>query len=166
MSIAKSINDRCLDRCVVEDKHCPHKESKVTHYALDPLPKVLTFNINWFDNQVPYMDTLRFSVSIPQKFQVSELFELADTQTQVNHEFILKGVVCFLGAHYMTYIKTRNVNEGETTPYWQLFDDNKPIQLFSSWGDILEKILEFGTLPTVLIYERANDENKFDDRLD
>jgi len=28
-----------------------------------------------------------------------------------------------------------------------------------TWKEIMEKILEYGTLPTVLIYERVNNEN-------
>ena len=69
-------------------------------------------------------------------------------------EYILKAVVCFLGAHYMTYIKNKSSMK-DGIPVWKLYDDYKPIQIYSSWKDIMEKILEFGTLPTVLIYEKV-----------
>jgi len=42
----------------------------------EPIPEVLSFNINWFDNQVPYMDTLKFCLSIPNSFRLEELFEI------------------------------------------------------------------------------------------
>ena len=110
------------------------------------------------------MDTLRFSCSIPQQFNISELFDL--DQTPKEEGYMLKSVICFLGAHYMTYIKSRNITEHGTIPFWKLYDDNKPIQQFQSWSEILEKILEYGTLPTMLIYEKKNAINQSDDLYD
>lgn len=66
----------------------------------------------------------------------------------------------------MTYVKQRNVQNGSVFPYWKLYDDNKPIKTFASWRDILEKILEYGTLPTVLIYEKLDRSNQNDDQFD
>ena len=76
---------------------------------------------------------------------------------------MLKSVVCFLGAHYMTYIKKK---QPDGFPVWKLYDDYKPTTPYGSWKDILEKILEFGTLPTVLIYERASEQNSDYDAFD
>ena len=79
-------------------------------------------------------------------------------QDTANNEYILKAVVCFLGAHYITYIKDRSHPDknNETFPIWKLYDDYKPIDMFYCWKDIIEKILDYGTLPTVLIYEKVN----------
>ena len=63
----------------------------------------------------------------------------------------------------MTYIKKK---QPDGYPVWKLYDDYKPIQLYTSWKDILEKILEYGTLPTVLIYEKASDYNSEYDSFD
>lgn len=59
-------------------------------------------NISWYSSEVPYADTLMFATSISQRFQVSQLYSHAPDAT-----YSLKGVVCFLGAHYMTFIKHR-----------------------------------------------------------
>lgn len=74
-------------------------------------------------------------------------------------------MVCFLGAHYITYIKGRSHPDkyNETFPIWKLYDDYKPVDMYMSWKDIIEKILDFGNLPTVLIYEKVNEQNKNDD---
>jgi hypothetical protein len=42
-------------------------------------------------------------------------------------EYILKAIVCFLGAHYMTYIKDRSEGDKDSIPLWKLYDDYKPI---------------------------------------
>ena len=63
----------------------------------------------------------------------------------------------------MTYIKKK---QPDGFPVWKLYDDYKPTTPYGSWKDILEKILEFGTLPTVLIYERASEQNSDYDAFD
>jgi hypothetical protein len=80
-----------------------------------------------------------------------------------NPEYVLKSVVCFLGAHYMTYIKKTNISGRKV---WKLYDDQRSIKEYSTWGAVLDKILEAGTLPTVLMYERITKENENDDAHD
>lgn len=80
--------------------------------------------------------------------------------------YILQSVVCFLGAHYMTYIKKKDPNQEGSIPVWKLYDDQNPIQIYMSWKEILEKILEYGTLPTVLVYEQLTKNNIDNDTFD
>ena len=91
------------------------------------LPEVLILNINWFNNMVPFMDTLQFCSGIPQRFDISHLYSMEENVGQ--KAYILKSVVCFLGAHYMTYTKKRMPN-GELV--WKLYDDANPIKYFKS----------------------------------
>ena len=60
----------------------------------------------------------------------------------------------------MTYVKQINTTANKDgtfdyDPVWKLYDDYKNITTYQCWKDILEKILEYGTLPTVLVYERV-----------
>jgi hypothetical protein len=167
MGISKTLNNRSNDVCSFSGDQCKHKELKLTHYIQAPFPHLLCLNINWYNNEVPYMDTLRFCTAIPQKFNLSELFDIAESPKgdQTDEQYILKAVVCFLGAHYMTYIKVKD--EGtQSIPVWKLFDDYKPIQIYPEWKEIMEQILEYGTLPTMLIYERVTQQNIDFDRFD
>ena len=69
----------------------------------------------------------------------------------------------------MTYIKKKDPNQDDSLPVWKLYDDQNQIQIYMSWKEILEKILEYGTLPTVLVYEQItknNVENDAFDRID
>lgn len=70
------------------------------------------------------MDTLKFCTSIPQRFKLTDIFEINGTVSE--DEYILKAVVCFLGAHYMTYIKNKSSSK-DSIPHWKLYDDYKPI---------------------------------------
>ena len=64
-------------------------------------------NINWFNSQVPYMDTLMLCASIPHHIQLADLYNVKKEAEECK-EFTLTTIICFLGAHYMTYIrKTR-----------------------------------------------------------
>mmetsp|Transcript_8248 Transcript_8248/g.12622 ORF Transcript_8248/g.12622 Transcript_8248/m.12622 type:complete len:127 (-) Transcript_8248:2052-2432(-) len=109
------------------------------------------------------MDTLRFSCSIPTRFNLADLFDVSDEK---NEAYVLKSVVCFLGAHYMTYIKQKMTMPDGIIPCWKLYDDSKPVTTFYRWEEIIEQILESGTLPTILIYERLDKSNKNDDYYD
>lgn len=156
IGISKALHDRQDNYCMYdknnETSRCKYKQTTITHYIAAPFPKTFCININWYDNNAPYMDTLRFCASIPQKFELSDLFEVKSHE-KCQSSYILQSVVCFLGAHYMTYIKKKDMSSDDSLPVWKLYDDQNPIQIYMSWKEILEKILEYGTLPTVLVYE-------------
>ena len=50
-------------------------------------------------------------------------------------------------------------------PIWRLYDDTE-ITIYQDWTQILNKILEFGTLPTVLVYEKVTEHNNDFDAYD
>ena len=140
--LCKAINDRTEGRCEMSGssadmqlseggvKHavaskssaqsasgakCKFKQTQYTNCIRAPFPEILSLNVNWFDNQVAYMDTLRFCAAIPQRLRLDELFKVvggdvtdqdrADQMDVSKDEYVLRSVVCFLGAHYMTYVK-------------------------------------------------------------
>ena len=142
---------------------CRYTKSAFKTYIEAPYPDVMIFNVNWFDNSVPYLDTLKFAVSIPQRFQMKDLYCEKETPTPGYNDdsYILKGIICFLGAHYMTFVK-QIIDEH---PIWRLYDDTE-ITIYQDWTQILNKILEFGTLPTVLVYEKVNENNNDFDAYD
>jgi hypothetical protein len=61
----------------------------------------------------------------------------------------------------MTYIKTivpvlNKEGQIEYKQVWNLYDDYKSVKDQGSWANIVDKMIEYGTLPTVLLYEQAN----------
>lgn len=65
---------------------------------------------------------------------------------------MLKAVVCFVGAHYFSFVKS----EQDKQIVWKLYDDERPIYKFDSWEHVLHNILQNGNLPTLLIYEKKS----------
>ena len=39
---------------------------------------------------------------------------------------------------------------------WKLFDDDKSILCYKNWAAVLNYILQFGNLPTLIIYEKVS----------
>lgn len=77
MGISKSLNNHSSNGCTFTEG-C--KQMKQTHFIKGPFPDLMCLNINWFNNEVPYMDTLRFCASIPSKFRLSELLDISEPQ--------------------------------------------------------------------------------------
>lgn len=50
----------------------------------------------------------------------------------------------------MTYIRHQDA--------WRLYNDEE-ILTYARWGDVVEKLLEFGVQPTLLVYEKINKSN-------
>ena len=75
---------------------------------------------------------------------------------KLDERYMLMGLVCFVGAHYISFIKS----EQDKKIISKLFDDDKPIFVYSSWEAVIHNILQFGNLPTLLIYERKTESNK------
>ena len=94
------------------------------------MPEVLILNVNWDGLESSHNDILKFVISIPSRINTNELFESDQNQT-----YVLRGLVCFLGAHYLTYIKHSQV--------WKLYNDEE-ILTFPRWGDVVQKLLEWG----------------------
>lgn len=109
------------------------------------------------------MDTFYFSISIALEFRVNDMFEVQASKSSAatansiedkseEQSYILVGLVCFVGAHYLSFVKSYANNK----VIWKLFDDDKPIFVYQSWEAVLHNILQYGNLPTLLIYERKS----------
>jgi hypothetical protein len=64
MGYSKTLCNRKENFCLSENgKKC--NETSYLNFIREPFPSVICLNINWFNNEVPYMDTLKFCLSIP-----------------------------------------------------------------------------------------------------
>lgn len=69
-------------------------------------------------------------------------------------------MVCFLGAHYMVFIR-HDLDDGQSSE-WRLYDDgNNPI-LRKSWAEVLIQIISFQIQPTLLLYEKMGTRERQD----
>jgi hypothetical protein len=126
----------------------------VENILKSPVPEILILNVNWHSNTVSYKEILNFSVAIPLRFRIADMYNFEHSSDDSASEFELKSLVCFVGAHYMTFIK-HSVNQ--SPPVWHLYDDAKEIKMYTDWKDIISKIVQYQILPTLLIYEKVSD---------
>ena len=102
-----------------------------------PYPEVFLINVNWHSDQISYMETFYFSVSIALEFKASDMFEVnspkisgAAVQSKEDksedQSYLLVGLVCFVGAHYLSFVKAH----ANQKVIWKLFDDDKPIFVY------------------------------------
>ena len=144
--------------CIKDDASaakCPYKETVKSTFAMAPYPEVFLININWFSDHTSFMETFHFSISIAMEFNVSDMFEVQKSSAQaksaaknpvlipgteydkVDERYMLMGVVCFVGAHYLSFVKAELNNK----VIWKCFDDDKPIFVYQSWESVLYNIL-------------------------
>ena len=117
-------------------------------------------NIGWYSDQIGYLENLAFSMSIAPEFNIADMFELPESSKSDKEpapDYILKGVVCFVGAHYFSFVA--RLNDQTNQPEWLLFDDYKPIRTYDSWEGVLYYLIAYGNLPTLLLYEKASKAN-------
>ena len=154
---AKAISDYCVVDVNSGVDKCRKKMTQSTVFVIEPYPDLLMLNINWYSDQIGYMDNFYFSMSIAQTLRISDMFELSSKTTVPASDYFLKGVVCFVGAHYFSFIHQMNDKTGR--PEWLLFDDYKPIRVYDSWEGVLYNIIHYGNLPTLLLYEKVTKVN-------
>ncbi|MGB1828164.1 MAG: hypothetical protein ACPHN0_08195 [Candidatus Poseidoniaceae archaeon] len=146
--------------CIKEDASaatCPQKLTVRKTFAITPYPEIFLMNINWFSDHTSYMETFYFSISIAMEFNISEMFEVQSKSSvqglggsatssklvegkgndRVDERYMLMGIVCFVGAHYLSFVKA----ELNRKVIWKCFDDDKPIFVYQSWESVLHNII-------------------------
>jgi hypothetical protein len=93
-------------------------------------------SVNWWSNEVAYIDLLRFVLSIPSRVTIDQIYYQMNPH-EVATSYVLKGMVVFLGAHYQVLIRTR-CKEGWL---WKLYDDHH-IKTFSSYEQVMHLFLD------------------------
>jgi len=55
--------------------------------------------VNWWSNEVPYIELLQFVLSIPSRVNIDQIYYQMNPSDKYNKaEYVLKGIVVFLGA--------------------------------------------------------------------
>lgn len=129
------------EQCFFNNKSCVYKTTKTKLMIEEPLPQVFIMNISWFGKDLSYLETFNFAVSIPRLLKIEDIFADNDMPQMQFQKYRLKALVCFLGAHYMVFIR-HSLDDGYTSE-WRLYDDgNNPI-LRKSWTEVLIQIISF-----------------------
>lgn len=71
---------------------------------------MLTLNVSWFDSQIRYDEAFKFAMAIATQFRIGEMFNVdpADGLAEDDTSYKLTGVVCFVGAHYFSFMRQKS----------------------------------------------------------
>ena len=140
---------------------CVFKKSQIETYVKRPYPKILMLNFTWNEADIPCTELLKVLLSFEDGLRMSHLYKMEwDARAINDKEYNLRAMVCFVGAHYLIFIRERTVpNESklmirsnQSTVKWKLFNDTQ-IQEFPEWAAVVEYCIDSKCLPTLLIME-------------
>mmetsp|Transcript_13165 Transcript_13165/g.17891 ORF Transcript_13165/g.17891 Transcript_13165/m.17891 type:complete len:194 (+) Transcript_13165:388-969(+) len=113
----KEVKENRKKGCV-EDQNAAaggHTKAMLTQLDVsDPadFPEVLTLNLTWAQRNPPANSVLKTLVSIPEMFEVSQLYKHKAAQGQ---EYALRGMICFAGNHYFAFFRRIFIKIGYLT---------------------------------------------------
>lgn len=153
LGMLSALNDqkKVSSSCALGDKYCAFKTTKSQLMIDEPLPKVYIMGISWFGQELSYTETFNFAISIPHVFRIKDIYAEGKNYSLGKTKYRLKAVVCFLGAHYMCFIRydsAKELNSG-----WKLYDDGKEVTIYRNWADVINQIINYKIQPTTLVYE-------------
>ena len=100
-------------------------------------------SFNWANEEIRSAELLQIFASIVNGLQMSHLYTVP-TLTRYGSEkyfalcsnpyrtYDIKAIVCFVGAHYLVFIRRPPAQARFTKAQWLLFNDTK-VQPFDSW---------------------------------
>lgn len=146
-----------MDICINGNANCSEPENQKSFTKIeifDPLPELTIFNINWFMDEISYADLLKFLISIPHRFTIGDLYDYKDGSE--SGTYILKAVVCFVGAHYFSFVK----QELDDQPVWKKFNDDSDIEIYDDWTQVILEYMPQKARPSILVYEKLTQKNQ------
>lgn len=144
-----------MDVSACDNPHCAYRKSVVKTSIKQPLPQVLILNFNWANPELSFSELLKVFLSFQDSLQLSDLYNLADTDTHKEHQnmsFSIDSFICFVGAHYLIFVSEKE-DGGVYSCRWKLINDTKT-QLFNDWGEVVDYCLSSRCVPTLVFFER------------
>ena len=162
--------------CLVQKNKMHHKTVKksfINAQNPDEFPEVMSFNLCWPNRQPDPTGVLKALISIPETFNVSDLYE---SRSRSGHEYALRGMICFGHNHYFAFFRrifikigfltgldysnieeqAQRIKNTEVKPEteWILYDDDHLSFVQDNWTGVLHSCLDNQAIPTVLFYEK------------
>ncbi|CDW73817.1 ubiquitin carboxyl-terminal hydrolase-related protein [Stylonychia lemnae] len=144
----ENINYNC------DKKTCVFKESTYFQTIEAPYPKTLVLNFNWQADEAKSVDLLQVFLTLDDRVKLNHLYKIPSNDLSIDQKaYSLKAFTCFLGAHYLVFIRQQIENTKISSGSWKLFNDLL-IKDFDEWYDVINFCLESKCIPTLIIYEQ------------
>lgn len=122
------------------------------------MPQVLTLSFNWNimrEEDARSLDILSFCLSLTDKLPIQGMFELEADCTNKNAEYNLKAMVCFVGKHYLVFIRFPNLTPDKYRyqSKWTLFNDTQVRDFKNGWSEVVDYCVDTKAVPTLLVFD-------------
>lgn len=87
---------------------------------------MLTFNLNWGANDLKPSHIAKILLTLSDTFKLEEIFTLKSTSMK-SPTYQLKGMICYVGAHYITYFRTlpeESKDDLYSIGKWKIYNDD------------------------------------------
>ncbi|TNV82703.1 hypothetical protein FGO68_gene533 [Halteria grandinella] len=138
-----------------KNEACTIKKSRMM-YKIDlkeGVPQVMTFNLNWIDENVPKQNISSLLDTIQSKFALCDLYETDDLPVlefkKIN--YMLQGFVAYYGRHYSCFFQ--GIINGNKV--WQEYNDAMAKE-YKSFEEVISFCKKCGIKPTLMFYQLAS----------
>lgn len=90
--------------CINKNENCTYKSS-ITEIVSRKSSKVHIFSVNWTKNSASFDDLLKFYISMPLYYNIYDVYDRPDGDTDSGDNYVLKAIICQLKGHNLTYIR-------------------------------------------------------------
>ena len=125
--------------CINDTEECKFERTTLKTFLCEPWPEVLNLSISWLDTYVNRTGLATLYQSISEEFRLDDLFNLR-TSTDSTQDtppapiYRIKAVVCFIGAHYISFVKKKGGAGG-----WRLYNDEQSFPV-GGWNDVKKRM--------------------------
>ena len=123
------------------------KNSIEKSYDCKSIGKYFIINLSWNGNSSKMEDLCNIYIMLPKEFELNNLYEICK-----NKKLIFKGMFLYSLNHYICLFYEKEIDK------FVIYDDQL-IKEYSSWKDILEKLIFGCYQPVLLIYEQYDKRN-------
>jgi hypothetical protein len=134
-----------IDRCAEEGKRCSKKQS-LRHIRLSNTPNIFAISLVWADASPNKLETLKVLASLPDKIDLSEVFEGVRPTAHY-----LKGMILFSSSHYISMFRAGSDQS------WHRFDDDivRRLPRNADRTEMLNECLRSRQHPVAVFYEQG-----------
>eukprot|EP00347_Sterkiella_histriomuscorum_P005427 403356658 len=152
---------------------CRVKQSRTFTQIEAPYPEILTLNLNQDGRSITGLSLLRLFISLNyNELRLGDIFD--NSSQQQEDSYILTGMICYSGAHYVAYFKNKEIittssvnhsslqytlnsyqRKSQSQQKWKLLNDHF-VDNKASWAEVVKEAVLSNMIPTVLFYERID----------
>ena len=137
--------------CPESNKQCKGLTAEPKQYLLRR-PPIMSFGFTWPSTTPPKELRESFINALPLSMDIDVMFPGSGDEKDSSGNFVLRGIVCFYGRHYVLLFMSRSKEISRVEEkIWYYFDDSH-IREIGPWDNVKPFLKKNGLHPTVVFY--------------